>query len=217
MPAIFSPDSKFIQAISRISDLVILNILFLITCVPLFTIGASLTALYTVSFKLGTDKEEGTVRPYLRAFRESFKQSTVLWLILALFGAAMIANTLLAYSYSGVLGYTYLVFIGLFFLLLMIAAYVFPLVSQFWNDNTAVLKNALLLSIGYLPRTIVMVVLNVLPFAMFLSSMYLFFYCAMIWVLIYFSAAAYLNASILRKVFARFYPEEAPQPIEEEV
>ena len=213
----FSPDSKLMQAISRISDLVIVNLLFLITCIPLFTIGASLTALYTVCFKLGTDKEEGAVRPYLRAFRDNFKQSTVLWLILAFFGGTTIANIALAYSYSGLLGYTYIVFIGLFFLLLMIGAYVFPLVSQFWNDNASVLKNALLLSIGYLPRTIIIVVFNVLPFVMFLSDLYMFFYCAMIWVMIYFSAAAYLNANILRKAFARFYPEEAPQQVKEEV
>lgn len=213
----FSPDSKLMQAISRISDLVILNILFLITCIPLFTIGASLTALYTVCFKLGTDKEEGAVRPYLRAFRENFKQSTAAWLILVFFGGATIANIALAYSYSGVLGYTYLVFIGMFFLLLMIGAYVFPLISQFYNDTKSTLKNALLLSVGHLPRTIIMVVFNVLPFALFLSDLYLFFYCAMIWVLIYFSAAAYLNANILRKVFAPFRPAEEPEHMEEEV
>ncbi|MCI6435817.1 MAG: YesL family protein, partial [Clostridiales bacterium] len=70
MGAFFSPDSKFMQAMARIADLVILNLLFLVSCIPLVTIGAASAALYTVCFRFGTDREQGVCRSYFRAFRE---------------------------------------------------------------------------------------------------------------------------------------------------
>ena len=87
MGSFFSPDSKFMQTMSRLADLVVLNLLFLVSCVPLFTIGAASTAMYTVCFQLGTEKESGIFRTYFRSFRENFKQSTILFLILALLPA----------------------------------------------------------------------------------------------------------------------------------
>ena len=85
MGAIFAPDSKFMQAMARVSDLVILNLLFLLSCVPLITIGAASAALYTVCFRIGTDREQGVCRSYFRAFRENFRQGTILWLIAVVF------------------------------------------------------------------------------------------------------------------------------------
>ena len=109
MGAIFSPDSKFMQAMARIADLVILNLLFLVSCIPLVTIGAASAALYTVCFRIGTDREQGVCRSYFRAFRENFRQGTILWLILVLFIIAGFVNTLLLYSLEGGLHYLFLV------------------------------------------------------------------------------------------------------------
>lgn len=43
----FSPDSKFFAVMSKIGDFIVLNILFVITCIPIITIGTSFCALYT--------------------------------------------------------------------------------------------------------------------------------------------------------------------------
>ena len=88
MHALFSPDSKFMTVMSRVGDLVILNLLVLLTSIPIFTIGASVTALYTVCFRFGTDREQPVFRSYFRAFRDNFKQATQIWLILLVCGAA---------------------------------------------------------------------------------------------------------------------------------
>ena len=58
--------------LNRFADLMILNLLFLLTSIPIFTIGASLTALYSVCFRLGTDREGSTFRDYFAAFKENF-------------------------------------------------------------------------------------------------------------------------------------------------
>lgn len=204
MQALFSPDSKFMLAMSRICDLLILNILFLLSCVPVFTIGAASTALYAVCFRFGTEREEGIVKSYFRAFRDNFRQSTALWLILLLCGGTACWNTLFFYQMSGLIHSIFLLFAVLFALVLLIGAYIFPLLSQFDNDSRSSLKNALILSIGYLPRSIVMAVINVFPFALLLWNLYLFFQTGFIWISIYFSAAAYLNSQLLKKVFSPY-------------
>ena len=70
MGGFFSLDSKFMQVMSRVADLIILNVIYLVTCLPVVTIGAASTALYTVCFRLGTAREGSLVKGYFRAFRD---------------------------------------------------------------------------------------------------------------------------------------------------
>ena len=84
MQNLFSPDSVFMRAMSRIGDLMLLNLLFLLTCVPIVTVGAAVTAMYSVTFRFDTDSEASVIRSYFRAFRADWKQSTAIWLIILL-------------------------------------------------------------------------------------------------------------------------------------
>lgn len=204
MGAFFSPDSKFMQAMARVYDLVILNLLFLLSCVPLITIGAASAALYTVCFRIGTDREQGIFRSYFQAFRENFRQGTILWLIAVVFFGAGIVNVFLFYSMEGPLHYLFLLMTALVVLELLIYGYAFPLISQFHNKNLPTLKNALFLSLGYLPRSLVIAVVNVFPLALALVDPYLFLQTGFLWAFLYFSAAAYINALLLKKVFAPY-------------
>ena len=204
MQALFSPDSKFMLAMNRICDLLVLNLLFLITCIPLFTIGAALTAMYTVCFRFGTDREQGLVKSYFVAFRDNFRQSTLLWLVFLLFGGSALCNILLFSSLTGPLRYAFVLFGILFLIVLLMAAYAFPLLSQFCNGSRATLKNALALSIGYLPRSLLITAVNIFPFFLLLWDLYLFLQAGFLWITLYFSAAAYLNSLLLKKVFAPY-------------
>lgn len=204
----FSLDSKFMTAMSRGADLVLLNLFFLITSVPIFTIGAAATALYTVASRIGTEREAGVFRPYFRAFRDALRQGTALWLILLAVSCAIGADVYLFYRMSGPVRYVYCLCLVMGALLVLAAGYVFPLISQFENGIFATLKNAVLLSIGYLPRSILMAVLHLLPLAVLLIAPAAFFQAAFLWVFLYFSAAAYFDGLILRKVFAPFLAQE---------
>ena len=95
---------------------------------------------------------------------------------------------------------------------LMMVSYAFPLLSRFRNDTKSVLKNALIFSVAYLPRTVLIVVINVLPWALLMTNLYLFLQVGFIWVAVYFAAAAYINTRLLKKVFAPYMePEEEAQ------
>lgn len=214
MFSFLNPESKFMLAMSRIGDLLLLNLMFLISCVPIITIGAASTAMYTLCFRFDTDRERGLIKSYFIAFKDNFKQATILWLIILLCGSTACINVYIFYIMSGVIPFLYVVFLILLVLVVLIAGYTFPLVSQFQNGNMATLKNALILSLGYLPRSILVAVLNLFPFGLLLFDFYLFLNAAFLWALIYFAAAAYLNSVILKKVFAPYMPEE--EPIEED-
>lgn len=205
---LFSPDSKLMISMARLGDLTILNFLYLLTCLPVFTIGAATTALYTVSFRNTRDWENGLVRTYFRSFRDNFKQGTCLWLILLVCGGAAFLDAWLFYRLTGPVRKLYIVFALLFALVLLTAAYAFPLLSQFENGTKGTLKNALLLSIGYLPRSLLMVVMNIFPFYFLITSWIVFFKAAFLWVFWYFSSIAYFNALLLKKVFKPYRHDE---------
>ena len=95
MGGFFSLDSKFMQVMSRVADLIILNVIYLVTCLPVVTIGAASTALYTVCFRLGTAREGSLVKGYFRAFRDEFRQATLIWLFLLLNAGTLLASVLM--------------------------------------------------------------------------------------------------------------------------
>lgn len=78
----FRIDSKFFVVLSRLADLVILNILFWVCCIPIVTIGASITAMYAVTKKMAEDREGYIFKGFFIAFKENFRQSTIMWMIL---------------------------------------------------------------------------------------------------------------------------------------
>ena len=76
------PDSKFMSYAYKFSDLIALNLLVLVICIPVFTIGASITAMHYVLLKIFRDElSGGVIRTFFTAFKNNFKQTTLLWLI----------------------------------------------------------------------------------------------------------------------------------------
>ena len=197
----FSPDSKFMEIFGRITDLVLLNILFVITCLPIFTIGASLSALYTMTFRLMREEYSGIIRSYFRAFRENFRQGTILWLLLVLAAGPALYYLYVLFSLDSLLRHLGFLFGILALLCAMTASYVFPWISQFENTTAQALKNALILSLSRLPRTAAILVINALPLITWFFSPELFIQVSFLWVALYFAAAAYMNTGILWHVF----------------
>jgi len=209
MFSFFSPDSKFMQVVSRFSDLVVLNILFLLTCLPLFTVGAACSAMYTVTFRMVRGLEEPVARTYFRSFRGNFKQATSLWLILLFVGLPAVFYIDRFYAMEGMAHFLFVPFLTVFLGAVFVFSYTFPWVSQFRNSSKDTLRNALLLSLGNLPRTLAISAINLLPPVLFLFQYELFLKISFLWVALYFAAAAYMNSAILWKVFKPYYPKES--------
>ena len=202
MHLIFEHDSPIMQFLNRFSSLIILNILFLCTCIPVFTIGASLTALYDVVFRLDTPREGKTVSTYFRAFRKNFRQSTPVWLVfLALIVTSCINITYFS-GIGGALGHVLFVLSAVILInCMLVLGFSFPLISQFDNTFSNTLKNSLLLSTAHLPRALMIAAINCFPWMLMLLNFYTFIQLSFLWMALYFAAAAYFNSRLLMKVF----------------
>ena len=201
MFSMFSPDSKIMQILSRVTDLILLNLLFLISCLPVFTIGAAVTAMYTLCFRMLRQEDGHIIKPYFRAFRENFKPATGIFALLLL---VLIPDYLYFQRFfqaAGVIRYGYYFFVFIAAAALLTAGFAFPWVSQFRNTVFQTLRNALLLAIGNLPRALAVAAINLLPAALWIANFDLFTKISFLWLALYFAAAAYMNAAILYPVF----------------
>ena len=135
--------------------------LFILTCIPIFTIGASLTSLYRITIAILAGDNPSIFKDYFKAFRDNFLKATLLELFYAAVSAFFIfevvmVNTMMSPDLSWVQ------YIPYFFLILILAhtLYSFPLLAWFEESFGQILKNALLLSITNLPVTIMYVVIT---------------------------------------------------------
>ena len=92
MKNFFSMDSKFFTFMGKVADAVILNLLFLVTSLPIITIGASLAALYTVTLKQSEGTSAYIVKEYFHAWKNNFRQSTLLWIFSLIVYALLFMN-----------------------------------------------------------------------------------------------------------------------------
>ena len=67
MNRIFDMDNPLWRFLGKLADLMILNILFLLCSIPIFTIGASLTGVYYVCLKIKEQEEGYIVRNFFKS------------------------------------------------------------------------------------------------------------------------------------------------------
>ncbi len=95
MAKIFSFDSKPAQFFSRIWDLFLLNLMFIIGALPVVTIGVSAIAAYTVTLKIVEERENSIVLAFIKAYKQNFKQGIILGLVMLVALAAVLLDFLL--------------------------------------------------------------------------------------------------------------------------
>lgn len=210
MNRLMDMNSPLMQFLSRVGDMILLNLLTLLFSIPLFTVGAAITALHVALEKLR--KDEGTLfRNFFNAFKSNFLQATGLWLILVLFGA-IAAFGILSYTFGyrpeGMNVSAPLIICLIFFVLwLFTISWAFPLQAKFSNTIFGTLKNALICSIAFIPRTLVIVIINILPFVLLTGNSTIFLAAMILWAMLYFGIGAWLIASLLRTPFQKLAPE----------
>lgn len=202
MSKFFNIDSPLMRFLTKLADLMILNIIFLITCIPVVTIGAAWTALYYVAMKMVRDEESGIIRSYLRSFCTNFKQATLLWLgVLAVTGV-LAADYVILYRVDSPIAAamnTGILILGA--ALVMVLQYLFPLLAKFDTSAKQTLKNACLLAVAKLPRTLLMVFCLVGSLIITFYNSYTLSIGILVWMLLGFAIMAFSNSSILVKIF----------------
>lgn len=208
---LFNPDSRIMIFLSRVADLVILNILWLVCCVPVVTIGASTTAMYHVIRHWQKDSVSSVVRDFFQSFKEDFKQATPVYLILLIPTVAVVMNAMLIFNpdnSAAVPFYLLVIWFISALILLFISSFVYPVMAFFADSIFKTLRNAMVLALAHLPRTILISVLNLLPVILLFVNLSFFLQSSIFWLLIGGALVAYLNMSILKPVFKKLVPSE---------
>lgn len=201
-----SYDGLLARIVRYIWNLFVLNICFILCCLPVITIGAAISAMYAVF--LNDFRESGVLRKFIGAFAENFKQATVIWLIFMALAAVLAANWyyLLTYSLGGN-GLLLAVAAVVSVLYLSVVSFAFALQAKYENSPLQTMKNALILSIGKFFSGVLMSFVNLFPVIMFVVDLDVFVNVVAIWIPLGFALQIQINALIVRRVFRKLQPQ----------
>lgn len=203
MNRIFNLDNGFFRGMSKLVDLIFLSFLFLLTCIPIFTAGAGLTAMYYTMQKAIRNDRGYVSGEFWHSFKMNFKQSTVIWLIVLLVGIVLSVDVKILDAMNDAgnpIGKAAIFFRVMLILEGLWCMYLFPYMARFVNTNKIIMKNAAFMAILNLPWTfllaIIMVVFGLVIFIIPIS--------------IFIAPAIYtwFQNKILEKVFRKYMSEE---------
>lgn len=206
MDNLFEYDNKFFEVLGKITDIIILNLLCIISCLPIITIGASVTATYFVALQMVRNEETYIIREFIKRFKENFIFSTKVWSIILIIGLVLsfdfYISRLILNEYMRITLQFILTIVSIIFVFLL--TYVFPIISKFENTIKNTMINSILISIQHLPKTIFMIFINLSPIilTLILSNYWghiLFFYTVM-----GFASITYINSIFFNKIFEKY-------------
>lgn len=152
MSRFFTPDNPVMEFIAKIFDLVILNLIFIFSCVPIITIGASTSALSYVTLKMVRGEDPYIWRNFWKSFRQNFKQGTLVWIFSILIFIFLGMDFYIINSQNTSLFAVVRILLWIVCAVaLSVFLYVFPVISHFVCTTKQALKNALLMTFGHLP------------------------------------------------------------------
>ena len=173
----FSYDSRFSQILLKLCYSCYLNLLWLICSLPIFTIGASTTALYYTCLKIIRDTEGNITQTFFRSFKENFRQSAIIWMIMLGLGLFLTADFYIIYylrqsaNTSMAVFWTILtaVLIAVTIIYLIVLFMIFPLQASVINTTANMFKNAFLIGTHYLFAPILVFAVHFLMFFLVVS------------------------------------------------
>ena len=168
---IFEEGSPFQRFLNKMADLLILNLIALLMCLPIITAGASLTAMHYVLLKMVRGEEGYIVKSFFRSFKREFRQATVLWILYMALAALMASNLIMILQGGGVYPLwlpSSILVVAVLELMFMI--YTFAMLSRFDNSIYQTLINAVTLTFSELPRSLEMAVITLVPLIAFFRA-----------------------------------------------
>lgn len=207
---IFSSNSLLGRFLNALSNIVILNFLWLLCSLPIFTIGASTTAMY-YSFMRWLRRDDGYIHVnFFSSFKKNFKQSTIIWLIMLAIGLmisfdfriGILFNSGDGGSSTGKIILVISVILAIYYSFVLI--YIFPILAKFENTIKDTFKNALLMPIAHLGYT------SLIYFfiATFIVMTFISRFFIGVEVLTGFGLYGFLTTNIFITIFRKYLPDE---------
>lgn len=194
-------DSPVMRVLGRLGDIIILNMIFVVGCIPVITIGTSLSALYAVAMKMARGEEPSVWKEFWKAYKRNFKQATICWLIMAVVAMLLFVDFRIIRVFQGsmysVMRVILAIILGMWILMFQ---YLFPYIARFENGIFATLRNALLLAAVNIPFTIVITGLSVGSLIVTLFTSRSFVVASILWVFFGFAVLSYAQSFLLCRI-----------------
>ena len=208
MSRFFNPDNPIMEFIAKIFDLILLNLIFIFSCVPIITIGASTSALFYVTLKMVRGEDPYIWQNFWKSFRQNFKQGTLIWIF------SILVFIFLGMDFYIINSQNTSLFAVVRILLWIVCAvalsvflYVFPVISHFVCTTKQALKNALLMTFGHLPYTLMMLALAGLLLFLCSSSSKLFAMIVVLSGICGFSVVSFVYSIMFDRIFQKYESE----------
>lgn len=215
MKNLFSLDSPVMQLLSKLLDMILLNLLFLLSCVPVVTIGAAQAGLMTAARALKSE-EESCFRAYFRGFCSGFWRITLIWSVgLAILGIQLTVLLSSIYLDASIDSFSVLCAAISLVLFAMFLSMATAFHSRFGCSVWQIIRSSWFLAITCPVRTFLMAVLIWMPVAALLYNLTVFMKLLPLWGLIYYAAAYIVCANLMKKPFLKlekqFFPNGAAE------
>ena len=198
--------------LNKLGDIIVANLLFLVCCIPIITIGPALTALYHCMLRTVKGNNNGTTKTFFRALKENFRQSLIVWLGLLAVGFILFLNIRFLQNTASVVSKPlFYVSLGIAGLVIILALYIFPVIAAFANTTMNLLKNAYVFAFLHFPSTLAIAVISILPMFMTYRDVKLLPLYACCWFFFGFGLTAYVNSLLLYRMFKPFLEKEDEQ------
>lgn len=202
------------RALSKLADLMWINILTMVCSIPIFTIGASFTAMHTAVYKLYKNEEGYITREFFKAFKANFKQSTLMWLLYLVIGLVLCGDIWLFYEGLVDMGTVVKVIIGVALVVYLFSlAWVFVLQSRYENPIKYTMRNTIVVSMTHVLYSLMMIILFISPVVLLL----LFSWAVPVCFLLGFSVPAFVQSILYSRIFDKIeHPEIEEEKKEDE-
>lgn len=194
---VFSYDSPVWKFMGRLLDFLVLTLLWVITSLPIITIGVSTTTVYYITLKM-TENQDGYLVPmYFKTFKKLFGEAFKNSILLILIGILLSGDVMICYwNKSPVFTMLLAAFVVIMLLYVCIVTYFFPVMARVNESLSGLLKTSFYLSIKYLSWTILLVVI---PACIVITGIFVF------WPLLLISVglSAYLQSLIFKQIFKK--------------
>lgn len=209
----FNIDSKLWKFFDYAGDLVVLNLLFILTSIPVVTIGASITAMDSVLFKRREKRLDSVKDEYFKAFKENFKSSTIIWLIFLAFVFLCVLNFNLVSNTNPDNRKVILIVIGaILAVMFMTVLYSFAMLARFDNDWLTTVMKAFVIGILSFPYTVTIFLILTAGVLMSIQTYAAMLVASAVWILIGFSLVGFLCCAMFYRAFRRFtFREDLPE------
>lgn len=203
----YNKNNPIYEFLSSLCEFVVLNILFIICCLPIFTIGAAITALYQITMKEARKEHGYVVGNYLKYFKENFICSTKIWLLYLFCGLILLFNMGFWNALETIFGsVVFGIMIAASLILSILIIYSFPLLARFKNTTSQTIKNSLFIAFHHYKCTLalIFIYLAVIGTLLIVPKSKVFM------LLLGFSFIAYCNSLLLVNVLKKYEAFEKP-------